>query len=163
ANASQGHRHVRSDRVHPHAIDVAAPAGDAAADCRRGDWRGQGRRFHRAPARTRPEGRQPNAGSEAVRRVPAEDHAGLRRGDQHHHGRRRHHEHRGKAAAGPAACAGGGVTEHGLDELRPVPHAGALQGTAPPVGAHLPRRQRRPRVQEHLQGHRVHPDLVRAQ
>src|SRR6266581_1115884 len=159
----QGHHHLRRDRRDPHADDVAAPSGDAGGDRRRRDRRGAGGRGGRAPARARARGRTADAGSEDVHAFPAEDQGGLERRHQSHHRRRADHDGRGAAAAGAAAQARGRLAQHGLDELRAVRDAGALQGLEVRLGEALPRRQRRAHLQEHLQGHRHHPGKVSRQ
>ena len=110
-----------------------------------------------------PETGRPDQTPEAFGRVPAGDQAAHRlRGEPHH--RRRAVDDGGRAAAaGRDLQAGSGLAQHGLDELRPVPDAGPLQGVQARLGAALPRRQPRPRLQEHLQGHRAHPDHLPGQ
>ena len=102
----------------------------------------RGGRGDRASARARSRRRQPDAGSEALPRVRARDQAALERRDQLHDRRRGDDDDRGAAAAGAAAQARGRVAQHGLDELRPVPDAAALQGIQARLGA--ARTSRRP-------------------
>ncbi len=86
-----------------------------------------------------------------------------RRRDQFHDRWRGDDDHRGASAAGAAAQARGRVAQHGIDELRALPDAQALLDVQIRLGAQLPRNVRRARVQEHVQGYRIHPDLVRRQ
>ena len=125
----------------PHAVDVAAPAGHAGARSPRprSARRRPGAAIVHLHARDPVDGR-PDAGSRGLPRVPADDQAALRRRDQHHHRRRPDDDDRGAAAAGAAAQARGRLAQHGLDELRPLPDAPALQGVQARLGAALPRR-----------------------
>ncbi len=61
------------------------------------------------------------------------------------------------------AQARGRLAQHGLDELRPVRDDPAPQGVEVRLGEALPRRQRRAHLQEHLQGHRLHPAVLQRQ
>jgi uncharacterized protein (DUF849 family) len=49
--------------------------------------------------------------------------------------------------------AGSGLAEHGLDELRPVSHAGASQAVQIRLGAPVSGGLRRPRVPQYVDGH----------
>ena len=51
----------------------------------------------------------------------------------------------------------GRLAQHGLDEFRPVPDARTGSRSSSTTGSGHPRKQPRPRVPQHLQGHRVHP------
>ena len=133
-------------------------------DRRRGGRRGRGGRGDRAPARARSGRRASDAGSEVLPRVRARHQAALRRRDQLHHRRRRDDDDRGAAAAGAAAQARGRLAQHGLDELRALSRCcKRFKEFKHRLGARVPRGLRRAHLQEHVQGHRVHPDLVRRQ
>ena len=55
--------------------------------------------------------------------------------------------------------AGSRLAQHGLDEFRPLPDAPALQGQVQArLGGAVSRRLARAHLQEHLRGHRIHPD-----
>ena len=105
----------------------------------------------------------PTQDPEVFPRVRARHRAPLRRRHQLHDRRRGDDDDRGASAAGAAAEARGGIAQHGLDELRPLSDAEALQGLQVRLGAAVSRRVGRSHLQEHVQGHRVHPDLVRRQ
>jgi hypothetical protein len=94
--------------------------------------------------------------------LPQGDQAALERGGQPHHRRRAHHDRRGAHAPAAELQARGRLAQHGLDEFRPLPDARALQGVQARLGAPISR-QPRPRVQEHLRRHRVHPDHLRGE
>ncbi len=159
----QSHHHLRRDGLDPHADDVAAPADHAARDRRRRGRRGASRRGDRPPARARSRRRASDAGPEVLPRVRCRHRAPLRRRDQLHDRRRRDDDDRGAAAAGAATEARGRLAQHGLDELRALSDAQALPDVQVRLGAALPRGIRGPHLQEHVQGHRVHPHLVRRQ
>ena len=89
-------------------------------------------------------------------------HAAHRRGDQHHDRRRRRQMTLDERLGGAAARAARDVlAQHGLDELRALPHGGSPHELAVRLGAALPREHARHDLQEHVQGHRRHPAAAR--
>ena len=109
-----------------------------------------------------PKDGRPGSVAGSVRAVPEGDQAALQGRDQHHDRRRADHVDRGARQARRDLQAGGRVAQHGLDEFRPLSDARALQGQAQArVGRAVSRRLARPHLQEHLRGHRIHPDHLR--
>ena len=72
---------------------------------------------------------------------------------QSHDRRRALYDGRGARPAGGKMEAGDRLAQHGLDELRPVSHAEALQGVQARVGAEDAGGLARSRVSQQLQGH----------
>ena len=127
---------IHTPSMSPHLPDHAAPDRRC-----RGRGRGGGR-GDRAPARARPGRRTADAGPQVLPRVRRRDTPPQRRGGQFHDRRRGDHDHRGTPAARAAAQARSGVAQHGVDELRALPDACALQGVPLRLGARVPRRRR---------------------
>ena len=144
--------------VDPHADDVAAPAGHAGGDRRGGDRRGEGRRGDRAPARAQSEGRQPDAGprscsASSCRKIKAASDVVINITTGGAPTMTVEERLQPALQLKPeVASLNMGSMNFGLYEM-----LGALQGVEARLGAALPRRQRRPHLQEHLQGHRLHP------
>ena len=145
-------------------VDVAASAGDAReeiADAAIGAAEAGAAIVH-LHARD-PGDRPARPDARGVRALPAGDQAALRLRDQPDHRRRALHDDRGAGAAGGDVQARGRLAQHGLDEFRPVPDAGPLQGVQARLGAAAAGEQPQPRLQEHLPGHRVHPAHLRGE
>ena len=129
AGSRQSHHHLRRHRRHPHAVDVAVSAGHARRDRRGGDRRGRGGRRDRPSARARsrrPAGptRRPRPFARFLPRIKQRTNAVINITT----GGAPVHDGRGARPAGGDLQAGGRLAQHGLDELRPVPDAGPLQG-----------------------------------
>ena len=150
---------IHTPSMSPHL--PVTPRGDR----RRRGRRSRGRRGDRAPARARPGRRPADAGPEMLPRVRAR--RSRKRCDvvhQLHDRRRRDDDDRGAPAARAAAQARGRLAQHGLDELRALSDARALHATSSTTGSASTSQASDDRdLQEHVQGHRVHPDLVRGQ
>ena len=130
---------IHTPSMSPHLPITAEEIADAA------DRRGRGRRRDRPPARARSRGRPARPVAGGLRAVPEGHQAALRLRHQHHHRRRADHDDRG-ARCSPARDlqARGRLAQHGLDELRPLPDARALQGVQARLGEALSRRLARP-------------------
>ena len=120
---------------------VAAPADHAGGDRRGGARRGAGGRGDRAPARAQPEGRQPDAGPGAVprsscRKIKAASDVVL----NFTTGGAPTMTVEERLQPALQAQARGRLAQHGLDELRPLRDARALQGVQARLGEALPRR-----------------------
>ena len=143
----QSHHHLRRHGRDPHALDVAAPAGDAGGDRRRrGRSRGR-RRRHRPPSRPQSRDRPAGSAPRGVHAFLKRHQAALERGREHHDRRRADHAGRGARQARRGLQARGRLPQHGLDELRPLPDAEPLQGLPARLGAALSRRLARAHLQ----------------
>ena len=160
----KGHHHLRRHRRHPYAVDVAASADHAGGDRRGGDRRRRSRRRHRPSPR--PQSRKtgkpdqtPEAFARFLPRIKQRTDAVINITT----GGSPDDDDRGARAPGGDLQAGGRLAQHGLDEFRPLSDARALQGLQVRLGAAASRRHARPRLPEHLQGHRIHPADLRRQ
>ena len=106
---------------------------DEIADRR--DRRGRGRRGDHPPPRARSEGRPPDARSGRVHGVPAADQAGTDAVINITTGGGHGHDRCGATRRRPARQAGDVLAQHGVDELRALPHARPLQGVQVRLGA----------------------------
>ena len=136
ANDPQSHHHLRGHRRDPHAVDVAAPAGDARGDRRRRDRRRRGGRRDRPPACARPEDGRPDQSPEAFAPFLQVDQAALRTCVINiTTGGAPTMTVEERLQPGRDLQAGSRVAQHGLDEFRPLSDARPLQGLQARLGA----------------------------
>ncbi|CDX31081.1 hypothetical protein MPLSOD_140086 [Mesorhizobium sp. SOD10] len=96
----QDHHHLRGHRLDPHAVNVAASAGDGGRDRDRRHRGGRGRCRDRPSSRPQSGRRTPRPVNRGLRAFPAGHQAALQLRRQHHHGGRRDDERGGTRQAG---------------------------------------------------------------